>query len=175
MYLNKAKMAASTRTAKFQMVFGVIFLVFFGFGIVGGLLDYSEGMRDGLLVYIVLVLPFIWLIYLSVQKKKMREMAMRLNQSFSADADGNIPAGALVEITKSKNELQAVNTVEKLIGKGYLCNCAVEYSAPIRIVLYKNSADGNGYTTITCPNCGASTEKRVGFSSFCPFCNSKIN
>ena len=173
MYINEKTMRKSVATGKIQLIVGIVFTVFFFIGIGGGLIDRSGETAKYLDIYIMLTLPFLWMIYASIRKRQMRELARRLSQNFCQDADGYIPASKLVGITGKKNEMLAIKAVEKLISKGFLQNCTAEYGT-MRVVLYQNTGNDTAYTSIICPNCGATIEKRVGFSQTCPYCSSEL-
>lgn len=174
MYLNQRKMVAAAASAKTKMIIGIIGATFFGFGIVGGIIDYSEGLREGLAVYVVLLLPFAWLIYQSVKSRAVRDLATRVNQVFQSDADGILPMSQLVPILGAKNELEAAKKMEDLIGKGFLCNCTMDYTVGIRVVLYRQTKSGEAYTAVVCPACGASGQRRVGYAYVCPYCGTSV-
>lgn len=175
MYLNQKKMKTSAVIGKIQLIVGSVFTAFFGIGIIGAFVGENPELMDGLWMSVFLAAPFAWMIFSSWQKARLRRMARRLNLDFRMDADGQIPVRYLLKDTGSKTEAQAAQRLEKLLRKGYLCNCTVEYGPVTRMIL-NGGADGNGPATVsvTCPHCGATVEKRTGFAGECPYCNSKL-
>lgn len=188
MYLDENRVKKALSKAKLQMIVGVIFIVFFGFGIVGGIVNYGD-LRPNIPVYVTFILPFIWMVWLSMRNRRMVEKSRQLNQMFCSDADGDIQASQLIHLLGSKNDYAAAEEVNRLIGKGFLRNCTVEQHPQAHVVLYRSATntvssyvvgDATGgaagcIVSVKCPNCGAKVEKRVGFTASCPYCDTKFS
>lgn len=91
------------------------------------------------------------------------------------DQDGVIPASSLMRMLGTKTEDRAVKTLDSLIGKGYIAGCTVSYDQGARVILTRRGENVVDFKTIVCPDCGAKTEVRVGFTNRCQHCGRIID
>lgn len=174
-YLNVKKMNLIEKSAKTQLIIGCVLVAFFLFGVVGGILDSSEGLREGLPVYVVCIIPSALPIIFSIKKKTMCSRAVRVNEMFRSDEDGFIRMEQLMGPVGVDNPYKALSIVQDLIGAGLLINCTVEYKDTTLIRLYKTNDSGQVLVaTKNCPSCGGVVQVRNGYISACPFCGTQV-
>lgn len=171
MYIHKDEIERSKRNGKWQMVFAIIGLLFFGIGLIGGFSDPS--LAQYRVIYLVFLLPFAWMLWQSIKKGQLRSMARRYNGIFCSDADGLI---SLAQLSANLNQTasQIRKELETLLHKGYLHNCTLSLDDPPRMILGGNG-NANGRTAAAvCPNCGANNTVREGYASTCIYCGTVI-
>lgn len=161
-------MKSVASSAKKQLIWGIILTAFFGYAVVSALT--GEELKDGLITYIACLIPSLWLLYSSTVKRIRSEKATRLSQVFLGDNDGIVPAEQLANVLGTKNNIQAIRQVEKLIGLGLLQNCTVDYANTMKVVL-RQADNGGMMEPVVCPSCGAKGQRRKGYAYQCPFCD----
>lgn len=173
MYLKKSKMASSKAVSVVQMIVGMIGAVFFGFGVVAGLTG-DPSLKDDLGIAIFLMLPFLWLVWLSVRKGQLRGAANRYNNLFERDQDGYIGLAEIADKVGRSQE-QVTKDIRQLLRRGYLVNCTMEEGRRAQVVLRGEfQRPEEQYVPVECPHCGATSMVRKGFLARCEYCGSEI-
>ena len=172
MYLNEKLIAGDTRSAKRKIIIGAVVVGFFAFAIVEGLLG-DEELWANTPYYILMMLPFLALIYSGIRKQMKVGLCNRLNQTFIADGDGLLPLRTLLKVTGSADVSMAEKTINKLISQGYLQYVSFDPARPHMLLLSSQTSGPRTVPTI-CPKCGATVERREGFNVTCPYCRTLI-
>lgn len=172
MYLNEKLIARDIRSAKRKIIIGAVFAGFFAFGIVEGILG-DEKLRADSPYYILMMLPFLALIYSGIRKQMKVGLCNRLNQTFIADADGLLPLSTLLKVMGTEDESKAEKTINRLISQGYLQYVSFDPARPHMLLLTSQTSGPRTVSTI-CLKCGATVERREGFSVTCPYCRTLI-
>ncbi len=173
MYLNENLLDKDASSAKRSIIIGAAVSAFFLFGVVEGLLG-DEKLMENSPYYILMMLPFLALIYKGIQKRMKIGLCNRLNQAFIADADGVLPISSIQSVTGYSDEAKAEKMINKLISQGYLLYVTLDPDRPHTLLLSGKTSGPKTADTI-CPYCGAKVEKREGFSVTCPYCRSVIH
>lgn len=172
MYTSEKKMKGSARSGKAQLICGILGLVIFGAGLISGFSDPELGQHR--IIYIILLLPFLWLLWQGIGKRRLREAARRYNSLFQGDADGYLPL-AQVSAQTGRSTAQVIKDIETLLRKGYLQGCALELGDRPQVVLQGAGGTPAQTQAVKCPNCGAVNTKRQGFSCTCAYCGTPID
>ena len=70
---------------------------------------------------------------------------------------------------------EIIRAVEKLIGRGYLINCAINYENDPTIILMDDGKNlAYQYEMMKCPRCGSDMKVRKGFFTTCEHCGIEI-
>lgn len=169
MYLSRIVVLKTKIAAYMQIINGFLFgsICAIGFGL--GFAD-KEDMVSDFVIGGIGMLIFFTLAFRGIRNILMTRKARRYNSIFMTDIDGEIPVDELfprMQITRDK----LLKDMEKLIGRGLLVNCAVNYEKQMKIVLFqKNKNMSQTITTIQCPKCGADMELKGGFITYCDHC-----
>lgn len=174
-YIYKDKMKDTVQKAKKQMIAGVALLVLGIFGCTAVKAPEGEGTSYLFIYVFFMLVPGILLVLLSIRNRRINELVRRLNQLFSADSDGVIDNADLMRITGIRQPERAVKKIDWLIGKGYIAGCTVSYDQGARVILTRRGENVVDFKTIVCPDCGAKTEVRVGFTNRCQHCGRIID
>lgn len=174
-YLSLSTVAQKLIMQKVLLVLGGILTVFFTFGVVGGILDYSEGLRKGIPVYAVFLIPSVLVFLMGLNIGRQIGAARRYETIFSADRDGVVALGELVG-QMGKSEMKIFMELEKLFRAGYFVNCTLQRGgAPcVLIVDAMVGETGVGFVTVACINCGGQSRIRAGSRGACQYCGAPI-
>ena len=88
LYLSPKTEIKQERKKGVLTVTGGILSAFFAFGLVGGILGYTEGLREGVLVYLFFLIPSLLLLWKGIRIGKMTKAARRYDTVFAIDRDG---------------------------------------------------------------------------------------
>lgn len=174
-YLSLSMIAQKRIMQKVLLILGGTLTTFFAFGVVGGIFDYSEGLREGIPVYVVLMIPGLLLLYKGFAIGRQIGAARRYETIFSADRDGVVAIGELVG-QMGKSEIKIFMELEKLFRTGYFVNCSLQRGGVpcVRIADAMVGESGVGFMIVTCSNCGGQSRIRAGSRGACQFCGSPI-
>ncbi len=178
MYLSKVKIIFSNIVSSvlllissFFIFIGIIgfFIELFGFLGASNSEDRS-GWGQGLGIAVGVLLFFGSMFVISLARFRFAGKANKFNNVFENNRDGEIPlssASGMFGITEKKFK----KLFDRMIKKGYLVNCYIEYSGIPRIIL-KNISEQ--FVALKCPNCGASNNIKKGQTGICEYCHSEI-
>ncbi|MGN0838246.1 MAG: hypothetical protein ACI4NN_04055 [Pyramidobacter sp.] len=172
MYVNEGKTARKAVAGKIQAGFGWFLAITTLLGTILLMFDKNKDLTLGsYIVYGLMILFGLWLVWLSMKKKKLRIMLTQLDQFFMADADGIVSMKETADCL-GKNISETKSLISKLIGEKYLQNCTIKGPAQDTIVLFgaRPSQDSAVFEMRTCPGCGAASSQRVGYEGVCPYC-----
>ena len=164
-YENKKKMLT---------VIGFCLTCFFGLSTVLAIADY-EGLREGLIIYIGLLIPSAIILYKGIKIGKEIELAYRYDSIFSGDKNGIVTTDELKNLT-GKSLKQIIDELENLFNKGYFINCTLQKDGEISVKI-NDAMDGEkgiGFQTVKCEKCGGYTRIRSGTHGRCQYCRSNI-
>lgn len=135
----------------------------------------DEELKDGLLIYVLFLIPSGLLWYKGIKLGKLMDLAKRYNSIFECDRDGTV---TLSELTKQTGKPSGVmlSEIELLLSKGFLCGCTLQKKCNPCVILADGIADmeGAAFVNALCPVCGATTRIRSGSSGKCEYCGSPI-
>ena len=69
-----------------------------------------------------------------------------------------------------KATAQILSELERLVEKGYLCNCSLQKTGQPCVLL----SDGSGFVNVVCDICGGTTRIRAGSSGKCEYCGKAL-
>ncbi len=171
-YLNRMKLMGVKVSSSFQMVLGVFLLVFFGFGVIAGIVDYND-LRKDIMISVSFLLLGAFVVWLSLRKKRLMEAARRYNSLFEADQDGEIRIRALAKLV-GKDESSVLKEMDKLISRAMMVNCSLEMGENARVILLSEEGRGDEFEHVSCPGCGADCIVRRGGVGKCEYCGSLV-
>ena len=75
-----------------------------------------------------------------------------------------------------KATAQILSELERLLEKGYLCNCSLQKTGQPCVLLSDGRADidGSGFVNVVCDICGGTTRLRAGSSGKCEYCGKAL-
>ena len=75
-----------------------------------------------------------------------------------------------------KATAQILSELERLVEKGYLCNCSLQKTGQPCVLLSDGRADidGSGFVNAVCDICGGTTRLRAGSSGKCEYCGKAL-
>jgi len=178
MYLSKSKIIFSNiissvllLISSFFIFIGIIgfFIELFGFlGASNSETRMEWGQGLGIAVGILLFFGSMFII--SLKRFKLAGKANKFNNVFENNRDGEIPLSSVSGMFGMK-EKKFTKLFDRMIKKGYLVNCYIEYNGIPRIIIKDIS---ERLVTVKCPNCGASGSIREGRTGRCEYCHSEI-
>ena len=174
-YLKDEAVRTNERRKKRQITAGAIITAFFGFGVVGGIADY-EGLREGISMYAVFLIPGIVLLLSGFNIGRMIDAARRYNGIFSADRDGVVTCDELGgQLGMDENRI--FKELEVLFRKGFFQNCTLQRGGSPCVIISDAmiGEDGVGFISAMCPACGAVTRIRAGSRGKCSYCGAPIS
>lgn len=136
----------------------------------------GSSLRDGLLTYVVCLIPSVILLICGFRMKKNIELAQQYNTIFMCDEDGFVDASELAAQT-GKPLTKVFQELETLFRKGLFQNCTLQKSGKPGVVLgNKRIRDENsqGFVVVKCASCGGTSRIRSGMSARCEYCGSEI-
>ncbi len=179
MYLDKEKLLRASARARRQMIWGIVLTAFFGLATYWGLVDH-EGLRDGLDVYLLCLIPSLLLLGLGLFRRGRLGSAQAYSTALSASGKSEM---LVTELSASVGKTSAAVSKELrwLIAKGYVVDCSFAVDGVEKIVLNaapavqsRNAAPAFAFVTVECPNCGASNSLRRGSTGRCEYCGGQI-
>lgn len=172
-YLSPLAEKQPARRKRF-LISGIILTVFFGFGVIGGITGQTEGLRQGLTVYLVFLIPSLLLIWKGVSIGKRMDAARRYNSIFLLDTDGFV---TLEELTRCTGQTAGAvqKELELLFRKGYFQSCAFRQGDGVILSSAVGDRKEEGFVMVRCPNCGAASRIRAGTTERCPYCGGPVS
>lgn len=178
MYLSKSKIIFSNIISSVLLLVSIPFVFL---GIVGFLMDFfkflgendmevKRELRQSLGIAVGILMFFGTILIISLKRFNIAGKANKFNNVFENDTDGVIPLSS-VSVIFGLTEDKFIKLFDKMIKKGYIINCYIEYNDTPRIMI-KNVSEQ--LVAVKCPNCGASNNIKVGQSGICEYCHSKI-
>ena len=176
LYLSLPTVARQERKKKALLIAGGLLTLFFGAGLVGGVLHASDGLREGIPVYLVFLVPSLLLLWRGVQAGRMTEAARRYETIFAADRDGVV---TLAELTQQMGQPaeKVFAQLERLFRQGYFQNCTLQRGGEpsVRIASAVAGERRVGFLAVQCPRCGGTTQLRAGSQGVCAFCGGPLS
>lgn len=174
-YLSKKTLVKTEIKKRILVITGGILTVLFALSVVMAAVGYSAELRQGLVVYILLLIPSVLILYKGIKLGKITGLARRYNSIFSCDTDGIVTVAELVKQT-GKTSPQILSELEMLLQKGYLRGCTLQKKGHQCVILSDGSADvsGFGFVNAVCDVCGGTTRLRAGSSGRCEYCGSAL-
>lgn len=172
MYLsNKAVSAASVKNT-ICTVLGGVFTVFFVLSVAMAIANV-DGLRDGLIVYVFLLIPSALLWYKGIKGKRLTNRANYYNSIFVCSQDKMIPISELTKQT-GKNTPTVIAELEQLLDKGYLCGCTLQRESQPCVILSDGDSIGAEFVVVQCEACGGTTRLRAGSTGKCEYCGRNL-
>lgn len=174
MYLGKVKILLS----KFISVIFILGSAFFIFISIVGICsafagEYAQSFIESLSVFFSLLSFCIVIIWFSVKRIRLANKAQKFNSIFEND-HGIIEADKIAKLF-SLDEKKLIELFDKLVKKGYLVNCSLDFQDKIVIVINNGARTAQQkFDLVYCANCGASASVKLGFVEKCSYCGSKI-
>lgn len=174
-YVNERVIGINAGKRKIFLVLGAVLSCFFLFGIVSGILGTTQGLREGLPVYIIFFIPSVFLLLHGVRLGGSIDAARRYDSIFTADSDGFVTMAELQRQT-GRSADAILKDLEKLFRKGYFHDCSLERGGEPRVIIANAKAgeSGIGFAEVSCPHCGGTTRIRAGSRGKCAYCGSDI-
>ena len=180
MFLNKTRIASAKVSSSIQFIFGGLLMFFSVVGIIGVIMgdksDKSQSSPDagaiGVGLFILLLSALLFL--LGLIKKMNITKAKKLSNIFEGDKDGivNIKETATL---MGMPEHKFMSLFDSLITKGYIRNASLNNENGLCILLTREGEASPELEYLKCPDCGATTPVRKGYSGKCQFCGSPLN
>ena len=174
-YLSLAAVSAQERKKKRLLITGAILTVFFAYGIIAGIMNQSEGLRKGIPLYIICLIPSVLVLLAGFNVGRRIDMAKRFETIFANDRDGVVTFDELARQT-AMSETKVFSQLETLFRKGFFQNCSLQ-SGGVPCVLLGDAMVGEsgiGFADVVCQSCGASTRIRAGSRGVCAYCGAPV-
>lgn len=173
-YLSNIAMGRLTTKKNIQMVLGVIFIFVFLVGIIDGLMGKNETLREGLVTYIVFLIPSTLLFLQGLKNGKRTKVARQYNSKFMFDADGMITIHELArQVGKSPD--MVLSELEWFFGKGMFQDCRLQLEKTSCVVLSGREGSKTSFVDVVCEKCNGVTRLRVGTYGKCEYCGNGIS
>ena len=174
-YLSAGTVRLRTVISKIYKIIGGILTAIFAFGVIGGLIRYTDALRQYLPVYIVFLIPSVYLLSRGFLIQKQINAARQYETVFSADRDGLVTVREIAELT-GKQEADVMKELNKLFQNKYFHDCSLQHNGTAGVILpdAAKGDQGAGFVTVRCDNCGASTRLRAGSIGRCQYCGAPI-
>lgn len=176
MYIKKSKILFSN----FLSVIFILVSGFFAFISLVGIFsafagEYTQSFGETISIFFTLLFLCIAIIWLSIRRISLANKANKFNSIFENDHDGVVDAEKTASLF-ALNEKNFIGLFDKLVKKGYLINCSLDFNDKLVIVLNNGGQTAQQrFDLAYCENCGASTSVKIGFVEKCPYCGSKLN
>lgn len=174
-YLSKKTVVKARTRKSIMLISGGILTVLFATSVLMAIMDYGNELRQNLIVYVALLIPSVLLLYKGMKAGVLAELANRYNSIFECDRDGVVTISELTKQT-GKATSKILSELERLLEKGYLCNCSLQKNGQPCVLLSDGTAAGNGagFVNVVCDICGGTTRLRAGSSGRCEYCGSAL-
>ena len=174
-YLSKKTLVKAGIRKRIMVISGGILTVLFATSVLMAIMDYGNELRQNLIVYVALLIPSVLLLYKGIKAGAMTDLANRYNSIFECDRDGVVTISELTKQT-GKATSKILSELERLLEKGYLCNCSLQKNGQPCVLLSDGNAAGNGsgFVNVVCDVCGGTTRIRAGISGRCEYCGSAL-
>ena len=180
MFLNKARIASAKASATIQLIFGGLLTFFSVVGMIGVIMgdesDKSKNSPDAGAIavgFFILALSVL-LIVLGLIKKMNITKAKKLSNIFEGDKDGIVNIKETAKLM-GMPEHKFMSFFDSLIIKGYIRNASLNNENGLCILLTREGEADPELEYHKCPDCGATTPVRKGYSGKCQFCGSPLN
>lgn len=175
LYLSKKTLVKAGIRKRIMVISGGILTVLFATSVLMAILDSGDALRQNLIVYVALLIPSVLLLYKGIKAGALTDLANRYNSIFECDRDGIVTIAELGKQTGKANA-NILSELERLIEKGYLCNCSLQKKGQPCVMLSDGSAegDGSGFVNAVCDICGGTTRLRAGSSGRCEYCGKAL-
>ncbi len=175
-YLSPDVMMTQVQKKKRHFVIGLIFVIFFGFGLVYGLVKPDDPTAQFTVIYAILMLPGVFFLWNSIRTGHLIDAARRYETILSADRDGIVHIAELTGQT-GKDEAAVMNELGNLFNKGFFIGCTLKRDGQPAVIINdaQTGEDGVGFAGVKCPKCGGTTRIRAGSRGQCSFCHSPIS
>ena len=175
LYLSKKTLVKAGIRKRIMVISGGILTVLFATSVLMAILDSGDELRQNLIVYVALLIPSVLLLYKGMKDGALTDLANRYNSIFECDRDGVV---TISELTKQMGKAtpKILSELERLLEKGYLCNCSLQKTGQPCIILSNGRADidGSGFVNVVCDICGGTTRIRAGSSGKCEYCGKAL-
>lgn len=174
-YLSKKTLVKEGIKKRIMVISGGILTVLFAISVLMAIVGYSEDLRQNLIIYVALLIPSVLLLYKGMKAGALTELANRYNSIFECDRDGVVTISELTKQT-GKASSKILSELERLLEKGYLCNCSLQKSGQQCVILSDGTAgkDDSGFVNVVCDICGGTTRLRAGSSGRCEYCGKAL-
>ena len=175
LYLSKKTLVKAGIRKRIMVISGGILTVLFATSVLMAILDSGDELRQNLIVYVALLIPSVLLLYKGMKDGALTDLANRYNSIFECDRDGVVTISELTKQT-GKATAQILSELERLVEKGYLCNCSLQKNGQPCVLLSDGRADidGSGFVNVVCDICGGTTRLRAGSSGKCEYCGKAL-
>lgn len=173
MYLSKRTIAIGKFISFIQIVAGITLITLLSMGLVLNSIDEGNWLEN-ILVGIILIGALGTMTYLGIKTKVLIANAKKYNSIFMSDIDGKVNINEL-SLKMGIHSYKIIRLIDKLIGRGYLINCAINYENDPTIVLMDDGTNlAHQYEMMRCPRCGCDMKVRKGFFTTCEHCGIEI-
>lgn len=174
-YLSKKTVVKAETRNRILIILGGVLTVLFATSVIMAATGYNEDLRHNLIIYIILLIPSILLLYKGIKARALTGLANRYNSIFECDRDGVVTISELKKQTGKENAA-ILSELERLLEKGFLCNCSLQKNGQPCVILSDGSADGDssGFVNVVCDVCGGTTRIRAKSSGKCEYCGSAL-
>ncbi len=175
-YLSKKTLVKAGIRKRIMVIGGGILTVLFGISVLMAIMDSGNELRQNLIIYAALLIPSVLLLYKGMKVGVLADLANRYNSIFECDRDGIVTISELTKQT-GKATSKILSELERLLEKGYLCNCSLQKNGQPCVILSDGRADidGSGFVNVVCGICGGTTRLRAGSSGKCEYCGKALD
>lgn len=157
-----------------QMIIGGFFTTIFVYGLVVGLIGHNEKLREGLVTYIVMLVPSVLLFINGIKNGRKADIAFRYDSIFMCDIDGVLKINDIAKQI-GKPHFKVLSELEWLFEKGMFHDCILQrYDVPC-VVLLGREGSNTSFVNVVCEKCNGITRLRVGTNGKCEYCGNSIS
>ena len=179
MFLSESRIRSAGSSASKQIGFGIVLTFLWLVGLFSVITDDPNARTHGsstlsmIAVDLAMLLLSLFLLFVGINKKKTISKAKKLANIFDGDEDGVlIPSETAVLMGMPEHKFMSL--FDKCIAREYIINASLNNENGIRILLTRNENKSADTECLKCPECGASTDVRKGYSGKCQYCGSPL-
>lgn len=172
-YISKSAIASLILKKHIQMVIGGFFSVIFLYGLIAGLAGHNEKLREGIITYIVMLIPSALLFINGMRNGRRAGLAQRYDSIFMCDIDGTVTIGELAR-QAGKPPFKVLSELEWLFRKGVFRDCTLQKQGMPCVILSGREGSKTSFVNVVCEKCNGTTKLRAGTSGKCEYCGNSI-
>lgn len=157
-----------------QIGIGGVFAVLFLYGAIEGLVGQNKELREGVVTYIVMLIPFTLIFIKGIRNGRNLSLVRRYNSIFMCDVDGTVTISELARQT-GKPPHKVLSELERLFGMGVFCDCTLQKGGTPCVILSGREGSKTSFVNVVCEKCNGTTRLRAGTSGKCEYCGSAIS
>lgn len=177
MFLNKSKIFNSRLLNWFMIVLLSALVLFSSALLIAAISSFADGEDDifGVILFLVPTAVFACLLIIPIVNLSICGLANKFNNLFETDADGIVLLEYASRVFRVDEKVLS-RKFDKVVSKGFLSNCSLGEHNGQSVFILNNGAKNHEdrYEVVKCPNCGAFSQIRTGFSQSCSFCGGPL-